>query len=256
MKKLNSLLLIALTALFFVSCEKKEDKITVLIDFEDVQLTDSIYNGSDLSGTKTVETTEWGNVTNYYKNIKAGVAQLVNIYTSDYFSWKGFAVSAKKDAKINGYENQYSTIAGRGAAASKQFGVVFESGKIIFSEPLNNNVKSLMLSNTTWAYKAITEGSGMARKFAAGDYFKVIIEGYTGNQVSAKQEFYLADFRDGKSVVIKDWTKVNLVEFNSIDYLVLTFDSSDKNNYGILTPTYVCVDNLELELSELCDCDN
>ncbi|MBP1663636.1 MAG: putative aggregation factor core protein MAFp3, isoform [Bacteroidetes bacterium] len=256
MKKLNLLLFITLTALFLVSCEKKEDRITVLIDFEDVQLTDSIYNGSDLSGTKTVETTEWGNITNYYKNIKAGVTQLVNIYTSEYFSWKGFAVSAKRDVKTNSYENQYSTIAGTGAAASKQFGVIFESGKIIFPELLNTNVKSLMLTNTTWAYKAITEGSGLARKFAAGDYFKVIIEGYTGNQVSAKQEFYLADFRDGKSLVVKDWTKVNLVEFNSIDYLVFTFDSSDKNNFGILTPTYVCVDNFELELSELCDCDN
>ena len=51
MKKLNLLLLITLTAMIFVSCEKKENDITVLIDFEDVQLTDSIYNGSDLTGT-------------------------------------------------------------------------------------------------------------------------------------------------------------------------------------------------------------
>ena len=85
MKKLNLLLLITLTAMIFVSCEKKENDITVLIDFEDVQLTDSIYNGSDLTGTKTVETTQWGSVTNYYKNIKTGSVQLVNIYTSDYF---------------------------------------------------------------------------------------------------------------------------------------------------------------------------
>ena len=248
MKKLNLLLLITLTAMIFVSCEKKENDITVLIDFEDVQLTDSIYNGSDLTGTKTVETTQWGSVTNYYKNIKTGSVQLVNIYTSDYFSWKGFAVSAKRDTKTNGYENQYSTIAGKGAMGSKQFGVIFESGKINFPEHINTGVKSLMLTNSTWAYKAITEGSGMARKFAAGDYFKVIIQGYTGNQVIAKQEFYLADFRDGKSVVVRDWTKVNLVGFDSVDYLEFSFDSTDKNDYGILTPTYVCVDNLELKL--------
>ena len=248
MKKLNLLLLITLTALFFVSCEKKEDSITVLIDFEDVQLTDSIYNGSDLTGTKTVETTQWGSVTNYYKNIKTGSVQLVNIYTSDYFSWKGFAVSAKRDTKTNGYENQYSTIAGKGAMGSEQFGVIFENGKIILPEIIHTQVKSLMLTNSTWAYKAITEGSGMARKFAAGDYFKVIIQGYTGNQVIAKQEFYLADFRDGKSVVVRDWTKVNLAGFDSVDYLEFSFDSTDKNDYGILTPTYVCVDNLELKL--------
>ena len=247
MKKLNLLLFITLTALFFVSCEKKEDSITVLIDFEDVLLTDSIYNGSDLTGTKTVETTQWGNVTNYYKNIKTGTIQLVNIYSADYGAWNGFAVSAKRDTKTNGYENQYSTIAGGGAAGSRQFGVVYEKGKIILPEMMDTYVKSLMLTNSTWAYKAITEGSGLAHKFKAGDYFKVIIQGYTGNQVYATHEFYLADFRDGKSLVVKDWTKINLVGFDSVDSLEFSFESTDKNDYGMLTPAYVCVDNLELK---------
>lgn len=247
MKKLNAFLFVVITALFFVSCEKNDDKKTIVVDFEDVQLTDSIYNGSDLTGTKTVESTDWGNITNYYKNIQSGVIQLLNIYTADYYSWKGFAVSAKKDVKTNGYENQYSTIAGSGAAGSKQFGLVFEKGTIRFPIPGTNHVKSLMLANTTWAYKAMTEGSGMARKFVAGDYFKVILEGYKGEVSSVKKEVYLADFRDGKSVVVKDWLTVDLTAFDDIDSLVFTFDSTDKNNFGILTPTYVCVDNIVLE---------
>lgn len=254
MKKLNYFLLAVLTAFVFVSCEKEEND-TVMVNFEDVTLTDGIYNGSDLTGTPQKETS-WGTeITNYYKNIQTGPVKLLNIYTAEYKAWKGFAVSSKKDVTTNGYENQYSAITGSGAGGSAQYGVVFENGKIIFPDLAYNNLKSLMITNSTWAYKAITEGSGLARKFGAGDYFKVIFEGFKGNAVVATQEFYLADFRDGKSVVVKDWTKFILDGFDNIDYLKISFDSSDKNEYGILTPTYVCIDNVEYQtVSVVCDC--
>ena len=29
-----------------------------------------------------------------------------------------------------------------------------------------------------------------------------------------------------------------------VNKIIITFDSSDKDEYGILTPTYVCIDNL------------
>ena len=45
---------------------------TYIVDFEDVALTDGVYNGSDLSGTPKKEQAFGSEITNYYKDIISG----------------------------------------------------------------------------------------------------------------------------------------------------------------------------------------
>ncbi|MEZ7866135.1 MAG: DUF4465 domain-containing protein [Paludibacteraceae bacterium] len=250
MKKLNLFTLIALVAVVFASCKPDSETKTYIVDFEDVALADGVYNGSNLSGTPKKEEAFGSEITNYYKDIISGIVKLENVYTSDWFSWKGFAISSKTDKTTTGYGNQYSVYATGGALNSKQFALVFENGTIIIDKNEHGNFKvnSLMLNNTTWAYLGIKTGEyggGPAKKFGANDWFKVIIKGSLNNVETGKVEYYLADFRDGKSFVLDNWSKVDVSILGDVDKLQFEFASSDTGNYGVNTPTYVCIDNIE-----------
>ena len=44
---------------------------------------------------------------------------------------------------------------------------------------------------------------------------------------------------------------VDLSELGYVKHLTFSFDSNIKNDFGILIPTYVCIDNIEGELESL-----
>lgn len=238
MKKNNLFLAIISLALILVSCQSEPETKTTLIDFEDVTLVDSVWNGSDLKAGFTVN-----NVT--FKNSYDSATY--NGFTM-YF-WSGFACSAKKDTQTGGYANQYSVITGAGAFGSKQFALAYDSASVLCPANANGNLKitSAMITNSTYAYLDMLNGSDYSKKFASGDWFKVIITGYLNNVKQSSVEYYLADFRDGKTVLSKTWEKVDLSTIGAVDRLSFTFDSSDKFGEWMNTPAYACIDNITFE---------
>lgn len=50
-----------------------------------------------------------------------------------------------------------------------------------------------------------------------------------------------------KIVFLKDWAWVDLSNFNISDSLVLSFESSDVGQFGINTPTYVAIDDVNTQ---------
>jgi len=230
MRKIKFLSALVVIALFFASCEDLNYD-TVLVDFEDVTLTDSIWNGSDGSG----------------KFISNDIT-FNNNYNAAWFVWSGFSCSAKKDVITTGWVNQYSAIAGSGATGSKQYAVVYDSASVVCAPDINGTfeARSVMLTNSVYAYYEMKNGSDYSKKFGTDDWFKVIIKGYLNNIVVGTKEFYMADFRKGKSVLINKWVKADLKSFGEIDRLSFTFASSDMGSFGMNTPAYVCIDNLQL----------
>ncbi len=102
-----------------------------------------------------------------------------------------------------------------------------------------------MLTNSTYTYRTILNGNTFSKKFVTGDWFKVIITGYKNGIQTGQVEYYLADFRNGKSFILKTWTSIELSGLGGeVDKVIFTFDSSDKGQWGINTPTYVCIDNI------------
>lgn len=253
MRKNNLILAFCALVLVFSSCKNESDVYTKIIDFEDVVLgEDSIWNGSDLSGTPTNDTLFGFPVTNYYGSFTSDSAKFENVYAEQWFSWSGFACSAKIDTVTSGIENQYSVMAGSGAYNSQQFALAYDSATIVCPANAIGNfkVKSIMLTNSTYAYKAMLDGSDFNRAFSqanAGDWFKVIIKGYLSTTETGSIDYYLADFRNGKSFISKAWEKVDLSSLGEVDRISFTFDSSDKA-YGLINnPVYVCIDNIEFE---------
>lgn len=257
MKKRNLFFgaIIALT-LVFVSCEEKVTDFegTYLLTFETVATgEDGYWNGSDLSGEKEMEVVEWvpgvkDTLYNYVGGFKTQFVHFANTYTTPYNSWLGFACSSKTDTQTPGYENQYSVIAGSGANKSTKFAVAYEQ-YATFTCPKDEHgyfsIKSMMLTNSTYTYLALKNGEGMAKKFEAGDWYKVIITGYKSAAKTGSVDYYLADFRDGKSFIADSWAKVDVSSLAEVDKVVFSFESSDVSGYGINTPVYVCIDNIE-----------
>ena len=247
MKKSKLYLAAIVMAMGFVSCQKDEIK-TTLVDFEGVALVgDTVWNGSDLSGTPKSEESWGATVINYNGSFIASNSTFNNSYLPDpvYPSWKGFACSSKIDTVTSGSDNQYSVASGI-ALSGRKFALAYDSAAIVIPANVDGyfTLKSLYLTNSTWAYLEIKNG-GYGKKFAADDWFKVTIKGYKNNVQTGSVDAYLADFRDGKSIILKSWTKVDLSALGEVDLLTFTFDSTDKGAFGVNTPKYACIDNIE-----------
>jgi len=246
----GGLLMFAVASAIFIACEPDDTEISNLITFEDINLgSTGFYIGSDKIGTP-VSYESWGQmVTEYYGGFRSGSLFCNTIYNETWNSWSGMACSNHVNMDSAGYFNQYSVFANSGAGGSSKFILVNSDGSsFVFDNVVT--VKSLMINNSTYAYKALKDGNdggaGFARKFVNNDYFYVKMTGYDSTGVEkASREFYLADFRNGKSFICDKWTEISLEEFGRIKEISFSFVSTDSGDWGINTPVYCCIDNIK-----------
>ncbi len=209
-----------------------------IVDFEEFPV-DTFLNGSDGNG---------GFTTN-------GLF-LPNAYNPQYGSWTGWAISSMTDTLSAGYLNQYSTIAGSGVEGSSNFAVGFGGTQIkVNNGEGSKQVNGLYVTNSTYPYLSIREGDGFAKKFGGvtgdePDYFLLTIKAYAAGELLADSvDFYLADYRfedNSQDYIIKEWTFVDLSSFGEVDSLSFSLSSTDIGQYGMNTPAYFCVDNIQL----------
>ena len=235
------------TALSFTSCSNEDNSSDrfLTISFEGQKLNEDGFWCGDETGTPF---DNWGAkayACNYSEN---GVSFPVN-YTPSWASWSGFAISSRTATTFdfaNLMPDQFNSAAGC-AKSGKNYCVIFPYGEsITFTKPVT--VKGFWYTNSAWVVDAIVNGDGYTPgKFEADDFFKCIVypvpaEGLGG----ARYEIDLA--KDGDYV--KEWKYCNLRDvdaFKNITSLSFNFESSRNNDWGITTPTYVCIDDIEIE---------
>jgi hypothetical protein len=208
--------------------------------FENLNLgTQGYFNGSDLKGSFT-----------------SGNFRFMNDYNANWGSWSGFAASNHTDVKTPGWENQYSAITGQGVAGTPTYAVVYPTpvSTILFKDTI---VSGLYVTNSTYAYHSMKNGDAFSKKFGGEtgndeDYLILTIEGFnTENQSSGKIEFFLADFMysiNSNDYILDTWEWVNLSKLGRISKLEFSLRSSDNGNWGMNTPGYFCIDNLNHEV--------
>jgi hypothetical protein len=224
----------------FFGCEHENIQF-IVNDFEDVFIEkETFYDGSDLSGVLD------GDV--YKKEIITGSVRLFNYYkqTGSGGLWNGFAVSSRTDTIDKTNINLYTSIAGHGAMSSSNYAVIRDSAQIFLpSLGFYQQPKSVVLNNTSYMYYNMLNGSDICRKFTNGDWFRVVVTGMLGEEITGEVEFYLADFRDKELVLIRNWTRLNLRALGAVDKILFNFTSSYEE--GCNHPLkFVCVDNLEI----------
>jgi hypothetical protein len=194
--------------------------------------TNGNYNGQDLKGGL------W-NGHHYFKNS----------YDTAWKVWSGIAVSNHTDTITDDYTNEYSSITGGGINGTKNYGVCFMNGTIISEN--SSLLSGFYISNTTYAYKTIKNGSAFSKKFGGSsgndkDWFRVKILNYSKGKKTDSTLVYLADFQNddnSKDYILNKWTWVDLSAFKITDSLTFTFESSDVGQFGINTPTYFAFDD-------------
>jgi len=177
----------------------------------------------------------------------------------------GWAISTMRDDSTSGYENLYSAFASRNELMGSGSGVGFQSKTYAIGQQnaiiqMNGNttgkvVNGFYITNTTYAYNSMRDGDSIAKKFGGTngtdpDFFKLEIQKYSNGELAPQVvEFYLADFRSDDSnedYIVNDWQWVDLTSLGNVDSLQFTLNSSDIGNFGINTPLFFAIDNLEI----------
>ncbi len=232
MKKLLYASLLGFMAVCVTACQSEnKDEELLTVGFEQAQL----------------GTTGYAESTSYSES---GIV-FSNNYNADWGSWSGFAVSNCTDTETPGYLNMYSVAAGK-AASGKQFAVAFyfesdgpKSCNLKFSDGKDHVIRSVSIANSTYGYLSMLQGSAFSKKFSDGDFLVMIFTGIDakGNTIGTMKH-YLADFTNGNHKLSTDWETVDFSSLGAVNEVDITFDCSDKGDFGINTPTYACIDNI------------
>lgn len=235
--KISAALLIVGFIFSFQSC-KKDDNV-IHVDFESLKLpADTFWNGSDNSGGFTV-----------------GSATFANSYNSTYKSWEGFAYSSKHDYLTAGYGNMYSCYAANETNMKNTFALAYQgmsAVKIDFNK-LVTNVK-FKVTNSTYAYISMLKGDSYSKKFGGTsgndqDWFLLKVTALNAeNTPIGTADIYLADFRfsdNTKDYITNAWSPIDLSSLGEIKSLKFELSSSDNGTWGMNTPAFFCLDNLE-----------
>ena len=239
-------------AMSMTSCNEKDnpvdgEKTTATIGFEGATLNAQGFwcgevndNGIDNG---------WGGMA-YPCIYKESGAEFNTTFSVTY--WSGYAISNRTqtgfafgDYTPEGMPDQFNNVTGK-AHSGKNFCVVQTYGETI---NLNGaTVKGFWYTNSSYTADAYVNGDGMTPgKFEADDWFRCVlyptpVEGVGG----ARYEIYLA--KDGDYV--KDWQYCDLSNvdaFKNIKSISFAFEGTKANDWGVTTPAYICIDDIEIE---------
>ena len=206
-----------------------------IADFEDLALEpDSFWNGDDSSGGFT-----------------SGSAYFENYYDTVYSMWGGFAYSNKTDTLAQGWNSQYNAIPGAGQGGSTTYAIAYQDSfnNIVPTFHLDQSrvISSVWVTNNNYAYYIIRDGDPVfgTEPFSAGDWFKLTIIGKDADtEVVGILDFYLADYRDGKTEIVNTWQQIDLSGLGLVKTIEFELTSSDTGEWGMNTPAYFVLDTI------------
>ena len=175
-------------------------------------------------------------------------------WDTTYKYWSGnWALSYRHYNKIeesNMDKHLFSAITGVGAKYSEKiFAIGQNNAKLSAVNPKVLGVMSLEITNSTYAYNSMKFGDAFAKKFKAADKDSLIlvISGFRNGVKTEEKRVVLADFRyldTTKNFLLDTWQKVNFTAMS--DSLTFEMFSSDNGTWGMNTPAFFAMDNLEV----------
>jgi len=209
-------------------------------------------------GELSLDSESYWNGSNETGQFITGPARFYNAYSTEYFSWSGWAYSNTSDVITPGYMNQYSAFTGDGFHGPEAFNQVYGVSNLYgpsiidFTAGKAHAVDGFFLTNSSYTALSMLEGDMFAKAFGGADgsdpdYFKLLVWGMVKGEATDSVEFYLADYRfddEEEDYIIKTWQWVDLSTLGKVDSLMFGLESSDTGDWGMNTPAYFCLDNL------------
>lgn len=207
----------------------------------------------------------WNNGSDGYGANFSHHARLDNNFDTTYKSWDGFALSRVNNNQTSGAGNQYAVWGDgldRGGSGGYAVGYYSEftvqymnAAPPTIVLPCDATVRGVYVNNTTYAALSMMHGDSFGKKFGGSsgtepDWLKLTVTGLdAGGNIVGEQDFYLADFRfedDSQDYIVSDWTWLDLASLGrNVRSLQFAVASSDVGAYGMNTPSYFALDDLQ-----------
>ena len=261
--KTNKFFLIAavVCTAVFTSCSQEDNPtpqpVKKVIGFENAKLNADGFWIGEAKGSSYSYTDDWGGKTtsytdNAYQELGVTFPVTYSIYESSYGTsdfWSGMAISSRTATTFDYATltpDQYNNVTGK-AHSGKNFLVVQPYGETI---QLNGaTLKGFWYTTSAYTANSILNGDNTSGdKFGPADWFKCILYPIpaNGSLSGARYEIDLA--KDGDYV--KEWKYCDLSKvdaFKNVGEISISFDGTRKNDWGVLTPAYICIDDMEIE---------
>ena len=170
-----------------------------------------------------------------------------------YYSWYGFCPSRSTDnsdySGADWTEHQWSSITGGGVAGEGTPYVVgfwkTDGGETSCRMSLTDGATfypdDLYVTNTSYGYYAMKNGTAFSRAFTADDKCVLLINGYLdGVRKLDTIQVYLANGTN----ILDYWKKVEVSKLGNVDTLVFTMTSTDSGQWGMNNPAYFCIGSM------------
>lgn len=256
-KLLNFSIYILLATFTLTSCDKNDEDdslITVFLNQTQISYDDNgIWSNAMTVGTKLIS------------------QDIIFSHEAmpDWGTWSGFIASRNNDiadysTPFTWLEHQNTAITGGGLSgngtpylvsywnSSEGENVDLNTASCSITHSKTGQVfipQSIYVTNSSYAYYTMINGSDYSKTFSTGDYFHLLIYGVTANGTKTGPIIFpLADYTSETSTPIKTWEYVNLEELGEVIGIYFQMDSSDKGIWGINTPTYFAIDRLTIKL--------
>ena len=244
-------------ALTLTSCGEKDNPVdgvtTATISFENQQLNADGFWIGEAKGSSYSYEDDWGGKTttftdNAYEEATVKFPVTYSLYESAYGTsdfWSGIAISNRTETTFSPLTltpDQYNNITGK-AHSGKNFAVITTYGETI---DLGEGVviKKLFYTNSAYTVNSILNGDNYAgAKFDATDWFKCTLIATKADGNTANVDIDLA--KDG--TYVSQWQLLDLSSLGKITPLGFVFTGSRSNDYGVLTPAYICLDDITVE---------
>ena len=247
----------------FASQFDEGDSLTLTIlayDYMDQKLSDSIvFYLADFTSTDPTEhyiINDWqeidlsslGDVKKLEFYLTSSDVGVFGMNTPNYFALDDLSIGQGIEERIIDFEDMAFQSSGNNM--SDNYAVYYADGEIEFDSIVK--VNNFVVANTTYAYYAMLEGDQFSSAFTQDDWFNLKVYGWDQfGEITDSVSFYLADFRSSDPndhYILDAWEEVDLSSLGEIAKLSFELTSSDVGSFGMNTPNYFALDDIEYEL--------
>ena len=175
-------------------------------------------------------------------------------------SGKNFAVAFGYSDSHNDSNTTYDKCAKIYLTNANGYRVVTKDSPVE-GEPKYGKFNSVWVCNTTYAYLVMKNGNSFTQGSLQkqNGWFKVVFVALNakGQPIGKKVEYYLANFNSSKNTesgltnqIRTGWSKVDLSGLgDSVCTIAINFEGSDSSAYGLNTPAYVAIDDIDVTVN-------
>ncbi len=148
-----------------------------------------------------------------------------------------------------------------GSCTASDIATVYGNGKEVslggfsFDNDAEYTIGEIEVCNTSYVYGVIVNGNNFAQPLKTNNgWFKVLAYGYDADgkmTAGSPVEYYVCNYSSNGRIkeIENDWEDWDLSRLGNVNRVVFNFEGSDMSEFGLNTPGYIAIDNIEIYAS-------